>query len=203
MSVKPNLLARKLPTGYLLAFGILSIILAGIAAYVVTTQTAFKSLEIPVIVVMAILVILIQAVVFMNLGNRKVYPVFFAYGAFLALIIAVSPQLIVTAEPLPPSSKVTPSQELAIGKQIVTQTCVSCHIINGTGGTIGPNLNQVFAGKVSASLLAPTSDPNNPTWLAQWIADPANVWSGAKMPNLGLSAPQIQGVVMYLDQDVK
>ncbi|MHB1611543.1 MAG: hypothetical protein ACYCT0_07620, partial [Sulfobacillus sp.] len=61
----------------------------------------------------------------------------------------------------------------------------------------------VFAGKVSASLLAPTSDPNNPTWLAQWIADPANVWSGAKMPNLGLSAPQVQGVVMYLDQDVK
>ena len=203
MSLNPSTLARKLPISYLLAFGILSIILAAIATYVVTTRQTLKAIEIPVIIVVAILVILIQAVVFMNLGSRRVYPVFFAYGAFLALIIAVSPQLIVTAEPLPKVTKVTPAEELAMGKQIVTQTCESCHIVNGTGGTIGPNLNKVFAGQISPSILAPTSDPNNPTWLAQWITDPANVWPNAKMPNLGLTSQQVQGVVMYLDQDVK
>lgn len=84
----------------------------------------------------------------MNLGSHRVYPVFFAYGAFLGLIIAVSPH----AEPLPKVTKVTPLEELAMGKQSVTQTCESCHIVNGTGGTIVPNLDRIFAGKISPSI---------------------------------------------------
>lgn len=203
MSMNPNALARKLPTGYLLGFGIISLILAGIAVYVVSSHVALKALEFPLIGAIVIVVIAIQAVVFMHLGSRKVYSAFFAYGAFLAILIALAPEWVVTAAPAPKVVKLTATQEMAMGQQIVTQTCTSCHTINGSGGTIGPNLNQVFAGTISANILAPTSNPNSATWLAQWISDPANVWTGAKMPDLGLSPQQVHAVVIYLDAHVK
>ncbi len=203
MSISPNDLARKLPTGYLLGFGIMSLLLAGIAVYLVSSHIALKALEFPLIAAIVVVVIGIQVVVFMHLGSRRVYSAFFAYGAFLAILIALAPQWVVTAAPAPKTIKLTAAQEMAMGQQIVSQTCTSCHTINGTGGTIGPDLNKVFAGQISPSILAPTSNPNSATWLAQWISDPANVWTGAKMPDLGLSTQQVHAVVLYLDAHVK
>jgi cytochrome c oxidase subunit 2 len=76
--------------------------------------------------------------------------------------------------------------------------CSSCHTIAGTPaqGTVGPNLSHV----ASRTTLAAAEIPNTPKWLAAWIADPQKIKPGDRMPDLGLSPPQISDLVAYLEQ---
>ncbi len=89
----------------------------------------------------------------------------------------------------------SPTQLITLGQTILTQKCEACHKLNGTGGTIGPDLNLVLAGKVN---LVPGGKPTNIAWLTKWISNPQAVWPQAIMPNLGLSSQQVQAVVAYL-----
>jgi cytochrome c2 len=121
---------------------------------------------------------------------------------FLAIIIAWSIGYVITSYQ-PGTAHVKPlsyTQLLSMGQGIVTTTCEACHTVNGSGGVIGPDLNQVLAGKIN---LVPGGKPTNQKWLVEWISDPPAVWSGAKMPNLGLQPQQVQAVVDYLEKDVK
>ena len=98
----------------------------------------------------------------------------------------------------PPSQ----AQLVTMGQTIIAAKCEACHVINGKGGAVGPNLDDVMAGK-SVPGLAPGSQPTNKAWLAKWIANPQGVWSSAVMPNLGLNPTQVQAVVAYLTTKVK
>jgi heme/copper-type cytochrome/quinol oxidase subunit 4/cytochrome c551/c552 len=190
-------------TGMYLAVGVGSLVLTAIAFYVVFTQAAFKHYVIPIILVLAAIQVFLQTWLFMHLNTgRRSYQTFFAYGVFLALVVVLGSVEVMTSY-TPPSTQSKPlshAQLVALGEQIVSQQCVSCHTVNGKGGTIGPNLNQVMAGQVN---VVPGGQPTNAAWLARWIADPAGVWKGATMPNLNLSPEQVQGVVAYLTSSVK
>jgi cytochrome c oxidase subunit II len=80
----------------------------------------------------------------------------------------------------------------------MTAQCASCHTIAGTPaqGTIGPNLTHL----ASRTRLAADEIPNTPAWLAAWIRNPQKIKPGDRMPDLGLSSPQIADLVAYLEQ---
>jgi len=74
--------------------------------------------------------------------------------------------------------------------------CASCHTIAGTPaqGTVGPDLTHV----ASRTTLAANEIRNTPSELAAWIRNPQKIKPGTRMPDLGLSAPQIADLVAYL-----
>ncbi len=183
--------------------GVGSLVLTAIAFYVVGSTTGLRPYEVPIIVVLAVGQLVLQVMLFMHLREgRQVYSMFFGYGAFLALVVAWSIGYVLTAY-VPPTAKVahlSHTQLIALGGTIVTQQCESCHTVNGHGGTFGPNMNQVLAGTVN---LVPGGKPTSTTWLTSWISDPQSIWPQAKMPDLGLTPQQVQGVVDYLEANVK
>lgn len=80
---------------------------------------------------------------------------------------------------------------------VVIQTqCEGCHTLWGKGGTVGPDLNQVFAGKLSK---VPGGKPLDPTWLAAWITNPSTYLKNATMPPGLVSGSQLTAVVSYLE----
>ncbi len=84
---------------------------------------------------------------------------------------------------------------VARGKAIFTGTigCGLCHTIDGlTTGTQGPNLSHIATQPYD-------SLPNDPAFLKRWIANPAAIKPDTIMPNLGLSAQQIDDVVAFLE----
>jgi len=92
----------------------------------------------------------------------------------------------------PRSPKAAAGQRLFMNAQ-----CASCHTIAGTPaqGTVGPNLTHVG----SRTSLASDEIPNTPKWLAAWIQNPQKIKPGSRMPDLGLSSPQIERLVAYLE----
>jgi cytochrome c2 len=103
-----------------------------------------------------------------------------------------------TSTTKPPSTAALAS----LGQTIITAHCQVCHTVNGTGGTIGPNLNDVMAGKTLPGMV-PGGHPTEAAWLTKWISNPASVWPQAIMPDLGLSPQQVQEVVAFLTTKVK
>jgi cytochrome c oxidase subunit 2 len=75
--------------------------------------------------------------------------------------------------------------------------CVGCHTIEGTKaqGKVGPNLTH-FGSRLS---IAAGTLPNTPENLALWLKNPQAVKPENDMPNLGLSAADIQALVAYLE----
>ncbi|HWB73057.1 MAG TPA: cytochrome c oxidase subunit II [Egibacteraceae bacterium] len=88
----------------------------------------------------------------------------------------------------------------AQGREVVTTAgCLGCHTIAGHPDNadvrVGPDLThfasrQRFAGAIF--------DNDDPAQLAAWLRDPQAVKPGAQMPNLQLSAHQIEALVAYL-----
>ena len=93
--------------------------------------------------------------------------------------------------PAPATAKATAGRSLFMNAQ-----CASCHTIAGTQaqGTVGPNLTHVG----SRTSLASDEIPNTPAWLTAWIRNPQKIKPGDRMPDLGLSSPQIAELVAYL-----
>jgi cytochrome c2 len=90
----------------------------------------------------------------------------------------------------------TPPPATSPALTVLTTTCEACHTLWGKGGTIGPNLNQVFAGKLN---VVPNGQPLNAAWLTKWITNPKSQWSGAIMPPGLVSGSQLTAVVQYLE----
>jgi cytochrome c oxidase subunit 2 len=59
---------------------------------------------------------------------------------------------------------------------------------------VGPNLTHVYSRSGFAGDTFDMTPPN----LAMWLHDPPGVKPGSKMPNLGLSASEINSLVAYL-----
>lgn len=84
-----------------------------------------------------------------------------------------------------------PKEPLALGRYVVEQKqCYACHVIEGRGGLVGPNLD------VSArKLLFP--------WIREFLADPRAAgklypFTNFRMPDLGLKPDEIEGVLTLL-----
>lgn len=215
--------------GMYVIIGALSIVLTIIAFYLVAQSVVLKPYVVPILLVLAAVQVALQTILYMHLNvGRPVYAMFFGFGVTIATIVAAGVFVVVDASTAPPPTIVsapppstpttttttkTPTttkapttkplsqaQLITLGQTILTQKCEVCHKLNGTGGTIGPDLNLVLAGKVN---LVPGGHPTVTSWLKTWIANPQAVWPQAIMPNLGLTSQQVDGVVTYLTTKVK
>jgi cytochrome c oxidase subunit 2 len=97
-----------------------------------------------------------------------------------------------------PAATPTTSQAAAGRRLFMNAQCASCHTIAGTPaqGTVGPNLTHVG----SRTSLAADEIPNTRAWMTAWIRNPQKIKPGDRMPDLGLSSPQIAQLVAYLEQ---
>lgn len=100
------------------------------------------------------------------------------------------------------TAKLSKNQLVSLGQSVITAHCTVCHVVNGSGGQIGPNLDKVMAGKILPAMV-PGGHPTQAAWLTGWINDPQKVWPQAIMPALGLSPQQVQAVIAYLTTKVK
>lgn len=74
--------------------------------------------------------------------------------------------------------------------------CAGCHTIQGVStGMVGPNLTHLQSRSVFAGALFDMTPGN----LRNWLHDPPGVKPGSKMPNLKLSADEINKLVDYLE----
>ena len=75
--------------------------------------------------------------------------------------------------------------------------CGTCHTIEGTpaDGTRGPDLTHL----ASRQSLASGTLPNTERHLAEWIADPQGVKRGTQMDAPGLSEPDLEALLAYLE----
>lgn len=185
------------------AVGAVSLLLTAAAFYVILARGPFHPVDAYLILALAAVQVALQAFLFMHLATgRRLYPVLFGYGAFLAMVVALGSVAVVeSGTPAQvgrrglTAQNLSPGELVSQGKTIVTSQCVACHTVNGKGGTVGPNLNQVMAGRLN---VVPGGQPTNQAWLARWVADPQAVWPAATMPDLGLSSVQVEAVVKYL-----
>ena len=79
------------------------------------------------------------------------------------------------------------SPETAAVSLVVGRYCASCHMLDGDGGSAGPDL----------TLIGRTRDPG---WLKEWITDPSAVDPGASMPAFGevLTESEMSAVIAHL-----
>ena len=95
---------------------------------------------------------------------------------------------------------IVPKDSLAIkGAEIFqTQTCASCHRIQGTTATsaVGPDLTHV----ASRSELLTGLMKNNEENLYKWISHPQEVKPGARMPDFKYGKDSVNAIVHYLAQ---
>lgn len=97
--------------------------------------------------------------------------------------------------PLKPSidlSNVTSLSSKAINSKakpkIFEQLCMTCHMLNGQGGSVGPNLDNI-------------GDIRDKNYLTQWLNDPTSLKSDALMPKFPLTADNINELVDFLLQN--
>lgn len=69
--------------------------------------------------------------------------------------------------------------------KVFTQMCLACHKVDGEGGEIGPNLDNI--GKTRSK-----------EFIKAWLADPVKVKANSKMPKLPLSEEEIESLANYL-----
>lgn len=80
------------------------------------------------------------------------------------------------------------NKELELGYTLFKNQCITCHALNGIGGTMGPELN------------APKSVTEywKENQLVDYIVNPASFRNKVKMPTLGITREQSQEIVDYL-----
>ena len=71
------------------------------------------------------------------------------------------------------------------GQKVFDAKCKRCHVINGSGGTRGPNLSNV-GGRLEQAALR------------DFIKDPAQARPGTRMPKVSLTEKQLDAVATYL-----
>lgn len=80
----------------------------------------------------------------------------------------------------------------------LTQSCATCHTVNGTEaqGKVGPDLTHFG----SRSAIGSGQVTNTPANLEAWIKDPASIKPGVLMPGYDkLSADQMKALIAYLE----
>lgn len=83
------------------------------------------------------------------------------------------------------SQPATPAPPAQIQALLTSKGCLGCHMLGGSGGTLGPALDQVGARRDQATI-------------AKIIADPRSVNPAATMPVLPMSDMERQAIAEYL-----
>ena len=86
------------------------------------------------------------------------------------------------------------TEDAAAGEQIFGNACISCHAIDSSQASSGPNLDG-FANRLTVGGYLENNEEN----LARWITDPQQVKLGASMPTLPLTEDEVQELVKYLN----
>ena len=96
------------------------------------------------------------------------------------------------------------------GMEVFTAgACIGCHIVDGvnnpdpsTLAVVAPDLTHFASRNVFAGAVLPAGlEPTQADWeagLREWLADPPTVKPGSFMPDLGLTAEEIDALVAYL-----
>ncbi len=99
------------------------------------------------------------------------------------------------------------------GKQLFsTKTCVACHTVAsvpGAVGEVGPKLDGIGDTSKHPKIATGQDQPcqgcavtagidNNPDGLKRWLSNPPGVKPGTQMPNLSLSAREIDSLILFL-----
>lgn len=94
---------------------------------------------------------------------------------------------------IPASAQVQRGLEVFLQKP-----CAVCHAVRGTYAlaTVGPDLTH-FA---SRRTLAAGARPNNRGNLGGWISNPQAIKPGSHMPNMDLTAEELQSLLAFLEQ---
>ena len=97
------------------------------------------------------------------------------------------------------SSRRTPdtASERSGERVFLDNQCASCHTVRGTParGDVGPDLTHLQSRTTLAGLTIPNTGP----YLASWIRNPQHIKPGNKMPSLGLSQPEREKLLDYLE----
>src|SRR5579884_1783821 len=83
------------------------------------------------------------------------------------------------------------------GRQVFEHvSCINCHTVRGTqaNGQFGPDLTHLM----TRSTIASGAVPNTAENLKQWVANPDDFKPGVLMPNMHLTAEQLNQVTAYL-----
>ncbi len=123
-----------------------------------------------------------------------------AASALMLVFLAGLSARVALAAPPGQTGQAGPAGQAATGEQIFQSRCVGCHTI-GQGRLVGPDLQGV-------------TERRDPAWIKSFIADPSRLFAandptalqllqdsnGVKMPNLGLSAAEVDALVAFLAQ---
>lgn len=107
--------------------------------------------------------------------NFKITALIFSVFLFAVFIFAING-----------AKAMTPNSAKAM-KIIKAKGCLSCHTINGSGGSVGPNLSKEGLSGHSVK------------WLKVQIADPGKHFPGSIMPKFNLNAKRLNEVAQYLE----
>lgn len=80
---------------------------------------------------------------------------------------------------------VTASTGGAAAPELFRSICIACHAVGGTGGVVGPALDEVYKRKSREEMIA-------------WISDPQGLKPGTAMPRIEMSEAQLTEIVEYL-----
>ncbi len=97
-----------------------------------------------------------------------------------------------------PADSSAPDALAALGEEVFeASSCAACHTVRGTtaDGDLGPDLTH-FGGRRE---LGAGVAPNNPGWLAGWIANSQTVKPGNLMPPQPLAPEDLRVLVRYLE----
>ena len=86
------------------------------------------------------------------------------------------------------------TEDVAVGEEIFGNSCISCHAIDSSQASSGPNLDG-FAERLTVGGYLDNEDEN----VARWLKDPQEVKMGASMPTIPLSDDEIDELVKYLN----
>lgn len=111
-------------------------------------------------------------------------------------VIASSPQEFETWRDGQIANAVTIDEGLVAGQNLFLEKCGVCHAVRGTraGGILGPNLSHLM----TRTTIAAGTLPNTAGYLTAWIADPQHIKPGSFMPQINLSASELNRISRYL-----
>lgn len=94
-------------------------------------------------------------------------------------------------EPLPPElqEEYPPDDWVDLGKTRFREArCISCHLVDGKGGPLAPDLVKV-------------ASKAKPAWLYSYLLDPKAFQPGVEMPQYGFSREEAQAVAAYMKSE--
>lgn len=110
-------------------------------------------------------------------------------------------------EPADPPAEGTPE---AAGLEVFTgRGCITCHTVDfaddaldniiGDANFSGPNLTHFASRNVFAGATLPQEGQDREQALAEWLENPPMVKPGSFMPDLGLTGPEIDSLIVWLE----